>query len=103
MRGTLLPIFFYDKSNVLLLVSSTLSSLFVARDDVKWRDSQPSEARGSASLKICKYLLSHSPNHACTIERQKGSNMVVGAGSLRFFGVLWMVLLHQTTASGRIL
>ena len=43
--------------------------------------------------------------HACHRPRGRKDQdyMVVGAGSLRFLVVLWTVLLHQTTASGRIL
>ena len=33
--------------------------------------------------------------------KQRRTRMVLGAGSLRFFGVLWIVLLHQRIVSGR--
>jgi len=64
--------------------------------DVKWRDTQPRV--------VCKFHAnSASFNFHALYNRvkQRRSRMVLGAGSLRFFGVLWIVLLHQRIVSGR--
>lgn len=60
MRGTLLPIFFfYDKLKC--VPSSVIEChprsvhLFVARDDVKWRDSQPSSQRPRVTEKYANF------------------------------------------------